>query len=279
MALVFMIGILILGLGIIFYNSYKSIYAWSDHCGWEPNSKPDKNAQIRNIASEKVRYGSSSTYVKLKTKITFSDGFYFITHKTDYNHTGLCTYQVYLSDELREKVIGLAIEQHNLAVDKFINNNQSVSCKYTIDTKTKKDITKIKIEIVNDEKYINLKSNDRIEYLNNQKKQTVSELDKLNKMVEVENNKIKDIPVDIAKYIKPDNTSSLKNDILNLENKILALDELIELEMDDKNKKTEYEVLTKKLTAKTQSDKVEKVSVGTHTNTEDEEDNGWQYWD
>ena len=275
MALVLMICILILGLGIGFYNSYKSVYAWSDHYGWKDDSNPDKKAKIINITSEKVQYGSSATYAKLKTKITFSDGFYFITHKTDYNHTGAFTYQVYLSDELRDKIISSAIEKHNLAVDKFINNDQSVK----IDTKTKKDITKIKIEIVNDEKYINLKSNDRIEYLNNQKKQTISELDKLNKIVEVENNKIKDIPVDIAKYIKPNNTSSLKNDILNLENKILALDELIELEIDDKNKKKEYDILTKKLTAKTQSDKVEKVSVRTNTTSKAEEENGWQYWD
>lgn len=280
MAAVFVVCLLVFGFGMIFYNSFRSVYAWSDHYGWEDNSKPDKNAKIRNITSEKVQYGSSSTYAKLKTKITFSDGFYFITHKTDYNHLGVYTYQVYLSDELREKIVGLAIEKHALEVDKFMNSYQPESHDtYITDPHTQKDITQIKIEIVNDEKYVNLQSNDRIEYLNTLKKQTKSELTKLNKELQKENDKLKDIPVDIAKYIKPKDTTALKNDILKLENRLLAIDNLIWSEINDKKQKKEYEELTKKIATKNQSNKAEKVSVGSNTTSKDEEDNDWQYWD
>lgn len=279
MAIIFIVFILLISIVIICYNSYKSIYAWTDHYGWKEDSTPDKNAKIQNITSEKVQYGSSSTYAKLKTKITFSDGFYFITHKTDYEHLGAITYRVYLSDELKEKIISSAIEKHNLSVDKFINNKQSLNyAVHPVDAKAKKDMTQIKIEIVNDEKYINLKKDDRIKYLENMKKKTTSELNKLNDELKKGNNKLQDIPVDIAKYIKSSDTSSLKNNILKLENKIQVIDELIALELIDKVHKKEYEKLTQKVTAKTQANKAEKVSIGDKENTE-EENNDWEYWD
>ena len=279
MAIIFIVFILLISIIIICYNSYKSIYAWTDHYGWKEDSNPDKNAKIQNITSEKVQYGSSSTYAKLKTKITFSDGFYFITHKTDYEHLGAITYRVYLSDELKEKIISSAIEKHNLSVDKFINNKQSLNyAVHPVDAKAKKDMTQIKIEIVNDEKYINLKKDDRIKYLENMKKKTTSELNKLNDELKKGNNKLQDIPVDIAKYIKSSDTSSLKNNILKLENKIQVIDELIALELIDKVYKKEYEKLTQKVIAKTQANKAEKVSIGDKENTE-EENNDWEYWD
>ncbi len=277
MTLFFTIVFLLLVIGWVFYNLVRDVYTWSNHYGWEENSTPDKNAKIQNISSEKVQYSKNGA--KYKTKITFSDGFYFITHKTD-REDGFLTYRIFISDELREKIISLAIEKHNIAVDKFINDNQPVRCDISKpDCKAKKDMTKIKIEIVNDEKYINLKSSDRIKYLNSLKKQTVSELNKLNKVFEIENNKRRDIPVDIAKYIKSNDISSLKNEIIKLENKSLVLDELITLEIYDKCKKTEYEALTKKLTADTQLDKKAKDSTNSEEDTETEKEYGWQSWD
>ncbi len=163
MAAVFVVCLLVFGFGMIFYNSFRSVYAWTDHYGWEDNSSPDKNAKIQNITSERVQYTRNGA--KLKTKITFSDGFYFITYKTD-RDDGVISYKIYLSDELREKIINLAIEKHNLSVEKFINDKQYTGrAVRTVDAKVKKDMTQIKIEIVNDEKYINLKKDDRIAYL------------------------------------------------------------------------------------------------------------------
>lgn len=91
-----------------------------------------------------------------------------------------------------------------------------------------------KIEIVNDGKYINFKKSDRIEYLNNLKKQTTDKLNALNKKLKTENDKIRDIPDNIVKYIKPQYTTSLKREISKLENKIIAIDELIESETNNK---------------------------------------------
>lgn len=91
-----------------------------------------------------------------------------------------------------------------------------------------------KIEIVNDGKYINFKKSDRIEYLNDLKKQTTDKLNALNKKLKTENDKIRDIPDNIVKYIKPQYTTSLKREISKLENKIIAIDELIESETNNK---------------------------------------------
>ena len=118
MAFYFMCIIFVLGLGIMFYNICGTVYTWSNHCGWEENSNPDKNAKIQNMTSERVQYGR--TYANLKTKVSFSDGFYFITYKND-RETRILTYKIYLSDKHRKKIIDLAIEKHNSAIDKFLS--------------------------------------------------------------------------------------------------------------------------------------------------------------
>ena len=91
-----------------------------------------------------------------------------------------------------------------------------------------------KIEIVNNKQYIDSKKSDRIKYLRNLKKQTSTELDKKRSELEAENKKLKDVPVDVAKYIKTKDTSNLKHDISKLEDKIVAIDELITAEMTQK---------------------------------------------
>ena len=91
-------------------------------------------------------------------------------------------------------------------------------------------LTPFKVEIVNDEKYINLKQNKRIEFLHNLKKQTAATLTKQHKELETEVNKLKDVPADVAKYIKPKDTSALKDNISKLEYKLMAIDELLSAE-------------------------------------------------
>lgn len=120
MAFYFMCIIFVLGLGLMFYNICGTVYTWSDHYGWEKNSSPDKNAKIIDITSKRIQYGR--TKQKLKTTVTFSDGFYFITYKTNYDN-GIMTYKIYLSDELRKTVINLAVEKHNSAIDNFKQTN------------------------------------------------------------------------------------------------------------------------------------------------------------
>lgn len=96
----------------------------------------------------------------------------------------------------------------------------------------------IKTEIINDGKYINLDKDSRIKYLYALKEQTVTELTNKCKELELERNRLNDIPTDIAKYVKPNDISSLKASISKLENKITAIDELIESETTPQRQKT-----------------------------------------
>ena len=96
----------------------------------------------------------------------------------------------------------------------------------------------IKTEIINDGKYINLDKDSRIKYLYALKEQTVTELTSKRKELELERNRLNDIPTDIAKYIKPNDISGLKASISKLENKITAIDELIESETTSQKQKT-----------------------------------------
>lgn len=96
----------------------------------------------------------------------------------------------------------------------------------------------IKTEIINDGKYINLNKDSRIKYLYVLKEQTVKELTNKRKELELERNRLNDIPIDIAKYIKPNDISGLKASISKLENKITAIDELIESETTPQRQKT-----------------------------------------
>lgn len=96
----------------------------------------------------------------------------------------------------------------------------------------------IKTEIINDGKYINLDKDSRIKYLYALKEQTVTELTSKRKELELERNRLNDIPTDIAKYVKPNDISALKAGISKLENKITAIDELIESETTPQRQKT-----------------------------------------
>lgn len=110
--------------------------------------------------------------------------------------------------------------------------------KESTETKVKKEkATPFKVEIVNNEKYITLKKAERVAFLRDLKKQTVSELTKQKKELKKESDKLSDIPADVAKYIKTKDTSSLERSISDLENKLLAIDELIEAETATSPKK------------------------------------------
>lgn len=96
-------------------------------------------------------------------------------------------------------------------------------------------ITEFKIEIVNNKKYLGAKKLDRVKYLQDLKKRTVAAHKKYHKELSNAKNRLNDIPKDIAEYIKPKNatphdTLSLKHKISILEDKITAIDELINSE-------------------------------------------------
>ena len=84
------------------------------------------------------------------------------------------------------------------------------------------------------------------------KEKTKSELAKQREKLKKENDKLKDIPDDVVKYITPKDISSFEQNISGLENKILAIDELIGLETENR--------------------KVKKIDKKEHVY-------GWQDWD
>ena len=81
----------------------------------QKNSKPDINAKIINIDTQKVQYAKNGT--KYKTTVSFSDGFIFITHKTN-REDGFFNYQISIDESLRISIIEKAICLHQKAVEK-----------------------------------------------------------------------------------------------------------------------------------------------------------------
>lgn len=88
----------------------QQIYSLFNHHEWRPNSKPDPNACIINISSEKVTYLKNKT--KFKTTVLFSDGFVFYTHDTD-RTDHFFSYSISVNDaKIRDK----AIDAHRKAL-------------------------------------------------------------------------------------------------------------------------------------------------------------------
>lgn len=93
-------------------------------------------------------------------------------------------------------------------------------------------MTTIKSEIVNNEKFLNLEKTERIEYLRNLKKKTIVELEKYNRDIQKEKNRLDNIPDGVAKYIKHKKTPNHKKVVDKLEHRIVAIDELIRSETE-----------------------------------------------
>lgn len=102
---------------------------------------------------------------------------------------------------------------------------------------TENKTTTIKSEIVNDEQYLTLKKAGRVKYLQDLKKQILAEITNLHKEIEKEQNKLNDMPADVAKYVKTKDIMTQKHEILKLENKIIAIDELIKSEKEKTKEK------------------------------------------
>ncbi|MBR4316939.1 MAG: hypothetical protein IKP65_08275 [Alphaproteobacteria bacterium] len=113
------IPILLLAFGSCIYNTIGEIYTLSDHYGWNEFSHPNKMAKIKNITSQKVKYTKNKA--KLKTIVNFSDGFYFITYKTN-RKSEFLGYSIFISNKLKKYIIHLAIQKHKIAVVEYFRN-------------------------------------------------------------------------------------------------------------------------------------------------------------
>ena len=111
-----MVIIAILIIGVCVFFVCRAFYYLFDHSKWNVNAKPDYNASIINITSEKVECMKNG--VKFKTTVCFSDGFVFVTHKTN-RKEGIFTYQIGIDQSLRAEIIKNAIAAHKEAVSRI----------------------------------------------------------------------------------------------------------------------------------------------------------------
>lgn len=111
---IFIYGIGIIIIGGVVYGIGRSIWSVFDHSGWKSDSKPDPNAQIIDISSKRVKYSKNGA--KYKTTISFSDGFYYITHKTN-REQNLLAYKISIDNNLMAEILESAISDHRIAVE------------------------------------------------------------------------------------------------------------------------------------------------------------------
>ena len=86
-----------------------------DHKGWNDGAVPDVNATVKDVKSERVKYSRNDA--KFKTVVTFSDGFWYMTHKTN-RKNGFMKYTISVDQELRRQIVEKAIAAHKEAVEK-----------------------------------------------------------------------------------------------------------------------------------------------------------------
>ena len=102
--------------GWIIFSMVRSVYYLFDHTKWEEFSAPNLNAKIIDIHTEKVIYVKNGA--KFKTIISFSDGFHFITHKTNRENSFL-TYHINIDESLMNEIVEKAISAHEKAVSSY----------------------------------------------------------------------------------------------------------------------------------------------------------------
>lgn len=79
MTVVYILGVLI-ACGLV-YLIVMNIYSKFNHSHWSNSATPSKNAVITNTDVQQVKYVKNNA--KFKTTVYFSDGFWFVTYKTN----------------------------------------------------------------------------------------------------------------------------------------------------------------------------------------------------
>ncbi len=92
-----------------------------DHGKWYKNSNPDPKAVVSHTYSDPVKYVKNGA--KYKTTVEFSDGFYFVTHRTNRNNHFM-RYDISVDKELYQEIIRDAVDAHRLAVEKKLSKNK-----------------------------------------------------------------------------------------------------------------------------------------------------------
>ena len=106
--------LLLIIVAIFIWVIHKEIWSLFDHSEvLSYELQPD--AEIVHIKTERVQYTRNNA--KFKTTVYFSDGFSFVSHKTD-REDGFFRYRISVGPELRERIISKAIIAHNRAIER-----------------------------------------------------------------------------------------------------------------------------------------------------------------
>ena len=109
--LIFLVAILAFPI----YFLCKDVSSFFNHSGWNAISNPSSDATIIDVKSEEVQYAKNNA--KYKTTVTFSDGFYFVTHETN-RENSFFSYKITVDKFLMSRIIDNAKRAHEKAVIK-----------------------------------------------------------------------------------------------------------------------------------------------------------------
>jgi hypothetical protein len=91
-----------------------NIYAAFNHTHWAENAKPSKNAVITSTDVQQVKYAKNNA--KFKTTVYFSDGFWFVTYKTN-REQHMLSYTISTNKAEAERMATVA---HSAAIAKLV---------------------------------------------------------------------------------------------------------------------------------------------------------------
>jgi len=103
----------VLFFGASIWSIIREVKSSSDKSYTDQVQKWDPYAEIVSMQSESVIYTKNNA--KLKTRVTFSDGYIFETHDTQ-RKDGFISYTIYLDSAEKEQILRSAILTHNAEV-------------------------------------------------------------------------------------------------------------------------------------------------------------------
>lgn len=101
---------LVIGLAFL---AFRALYHRFDHTGKRGEGPLSPDARVVDISSKQVQYAKNGA--KYKTTVLFSDGFYFVTHKTNRTNNFL-TYNISIDEALAQEIVKKAVSAHQEAL-------------------------------------------------------------------------------------------------------------------------------------------------------------------
>ena len=100
-------------IGVPLWLFIREIASNFDRGYWKKGSSPDPKAEIAYVSRKRVIYVKNGA--KFKTTVDFTDGYRFVTHKTD-REDGVFRYKISVDKHLASQIEGEAFYKHDKAV-------------------------------------------------------------------------------------------------------------------------------------------------------------------